>query len=162
MNMVHVRYYSGVYGCKRGSMFGACNSYHQNQQNSWTKPTRNWEHTPSLFEASQNLSASRNIVFTYFQVCVTEMASSQYGKMCHVSCSFEATLPYQGLEMITFIIYNCEAGDAPFVDSELLGCLKLLKIDVGNYVILELGQLCKQISVPHEIDIESKKENGYG
>ena len=32
MNMVHVRYYSGVYGCERGSMFGACNSYHQNQQ----------------------------------------------------------------------------------------------------------------------------------
>ena len=53
-------------------------------------------------------------------------------------------------------------GDAPFVDSELLSCLKLLKIDVGNYVILELGQLCKQISVFHEIDIESKKENGYG
>ena len=71
------------------------------------------------------------------------MASSQNGKMCQVLCS-------------------CEAGDAPFVDSELLSCLKLLKIDVGNYVILELGQLCKQISVFHEIDIESKKENGYG
>ena len=66
------------------------------------------------------------------------MASSQNGKMCQVSCSYET-------------------GDAPFVDSELLSCLKLLKIDVGNYVILELGQLCKQISVFHEIDIESKK-----
>ena len=71
------------------------------------------------------------------------MAFSQNGQMCQVSCS-------------------CEAGDAPFVDSELFSCLKLLKIDVGNYVILELDQLCKQIIVFYEIDIESKKENGYG
>ena len=48
------------------------------------------------------------------------------------------------------------------MDSELLNCRKLLKIDVGKYVIPELGQLCKQISVFHEIDIESQKENGCG
>ena len=64
-------------------------------------------------------------------------------KKCQVSCS-------------------CEAGDAPFMDSELISCLKLLKIDVGKYVIPELGKLCKQISVFHEIDIESQKENGCG
>ena len=46
------------------------------------------------------------------------------------------------------------------MDSELLNCLKLLKIDVGKYVIPELDQLCKQISVFHEIDIERQKENG--
>ena len=68
-------------------MFGACNSYHPNQlQASKNKPTRNWEHTPSLFGAAQNLSASRNILFTYFQVCVIGMASSQKGKMCPFSC----------------------------------------------------------------------------
>ena len=39
---------------------------------------------------------------------------------------------------------------------------KLFKIDVGKYAIPELGQLCKQISVFHEIDFESQKENGYG
>ena len=38
----------------------------------------------------------------------------------------------------------------------------LLKIDVGKDVIPELGQLCKQISIFYEIDIESQKENGYG
>ena len=47
------------------------------------------------------------------------------------------------------------------MDSEFLNCGKLLKIDVGKYIIPELGQMCKQISVFHEIDIESKKENGY-
>ena len=59
---------------------------------------------------------------------------------------------------------SCEAGNTPFIDSELLNCLKLLKIevDVGNYVIQELSQLCKQVSVFHEIDFESQKENGYG
>ena len=46
------------------------------------------------------------------------------------------------------------------MDSELLSCLKVLKIDVGKYVIPKLGQLCKQISVFHEIDIERQKENG--
>ena len=45
------------------------------------------------------------------------------------------------------------------MDSELLNCRKLLKIDVEKYVIPEL---CKQISVFHEIDIESQNENGYG
>ena len=39
---------------------------------------------------------------------------------------------------------------------------QLLKIDVGKYVIPELGQMCKQISVFYEIDIESQKENRYG
>ena len=34
--------------------------------------------------------------------------------------------------------------------------------DVGKYVIPELGQLCKQINVFYEIDIESQKENGCG
>ena len=48
------------------------------------------------------------------------------------------------------------------MDSELLSCLRLLKIDVGKYVIPELGQLCKQISGFHEIDIENQNENGYG
>ena len=48
------------------------------------------------------------------------------------------------------------------MDSELLICRKLLKMDVGKYVIPELGQLCKQISVLHEIDIEGQNENGYG
>ena len=34
-------------------MFGAYKSYHQNQlQVSKNKPTRNWEHTPSLFGAA--------------------------------------------------------------------------------------------------------------
>ena len=47
------------------------------------------------------------------------------------------------------------------MDSELLNCWKLLEIDVGKYDIPELGQLCKQTSVFHEIDIESKKDNGY-
>ena len=46
------------------------------------------------------------------------------------------------------------------MDSELPICRKLLKTDVWKYVILELGQLCKQISVFHEIDIQ--KENEYG
>ena len=46
------------------------------------------------------------------------------------------------------------------MDSELLSCLKSLKIDVGKYVIPELGQLYKQISVFHEINIESQRENG--
>ena len=44
-------------------------SYHQNQlQVSKNKPNHNWERTPSLFGAAQNLSTSRNILFTYFQV----------------------------------------------------------------------------------------------
>ena len=47
------------------------------------------------------------------------------------------------------------------MDSELLNCRKLLKIDVGKYVIPELGRLCKQIGVFfYEIDIESQNENG--
>ena len=104
---------------------GACNSYNQNQlQVSKNKPTRNWEHTPSLFGAAQNLSASRNILFTYFQVCVIGMASSQKRKMCPFSC-------YRQTE------------DVSFMGSELLNCGKLLKIDVANYVIPELGQLFK-------------------
>ena len=41
-----------------------------------------------------------------------------------------------------------------FMDSELLSCRKLLKTDVGNYFTPELGQLCKQISVFHEIYIK--------
>ena len=106
-------------------MFGACNSYHQDQlQASKNKPTRNWEHTPSLLGATQNLSASRNILFTYFQVCVIGMASSQKGKMCPFSC-------YRQTE------------DVSFMGSELLNCGKLLKIDVANYVIPELGLLFK-------------------
>ena len=106
-------------------MFGAYNSYHQNQlQVSKNKPTRNWEHTPSLFGAAQNLGAKRNILFSYFQVCVTGMASSQKGKMCPFSC-------YRQTE------------DVSSMDSELLNCGKLLKIDVANYVIPELGQLFK-------------------
>ena len=48
------------------------------------------------------------------------------------------------------------------MDSELLNCGKLLKIDVANYVIPELGLLFKYISVFHEIDIESQTENEYG
>ena len=52
--------------------------------------------------------------------------------------------------------------DVSLMNSELLNCRKLLKIDVGKYIIPELGQLCKQISVFHEIDIESQKENGCG
>ena len=107
-------------------MFGACNSYdHQNQQDSKNKPTLNWEHPPSLFGAAQNLSASRNIPFAYFQVCIIGMASSQKGKMCPVSCCRQTESVF-------------------FMDSELLSCRKLLKIDVGKYVIPELGQLCKQ------------------
>ena len=118
-------------------------SLQQNQQDSKNKHTRNWEHPPSLFGAAQNLSASRNIHLTYFQVCVIGMASSQIGKMCPVS--------------------RCrQTEDVSFMDSELLNCRKLLKIDVGKYGIPELGQLCKQISVFHEIDIESQKDNGYG
>ena len=106
-------------------MFGAYNSYHQNQlQVSKNKPTRNWEHTPSLFGAAQNLGAKRNILFSYFQVCVTGMASRQKGKMCPFSC-------YRQTE------------DVSSMDSELLNCGKLLKIDVANYVIPELGQLFK-------------------
>ena len=106
-------------------MFGVCNSYHQNQlQVSKNKPTRNWKHTPFLFGGAQNLSARRNILFTYFQVYVTGMASSQQGKMCPFSC-------YRQTE------------DVSFMDSELLNCGKLLKIDVANYVIPELGQLFK-------------------
>ena len=111
MKMVHVRYYSEVYGYKRARCLELATVIIK--INKIVKPTRNWEHTPSLFEASQNLSASRNIVFTYFQVCVTEMASSQNGKMYQVSCS-------------------CEAGNAPFVGSELLSCLKLLKNRCGK------------------------------
>ena len=79
---VHVR--TILYRCghrENVEMFGACNSYHQNQlQDHKNKPTRNWEHTSSLFGAAQNFSASRNILFTYFQVCVIGMASSQKGK----------------------------------------------------------------------------------
>ena len=106
-------------------MFGACNSYHQNQlQVSENKPTRNWEHTHSLFGAAQNLSAGRNILFTYFQVCVIGMASSQKGKICPFSC-------YRQTE------------DVFFMGSELLNCERLLKIDVANYVIPELDQLFK-------------------
>ena len=48
------------------------------------------------------------------------MASSQKGKMCPFSC-------YRQTE------------DVSFVGSELLNCGKLLKIDVANYVIPELG-----------------------
>ena len=107
------------------------NSYHQNQQYSKSKPTRNREHPPSLFGAAQNLSASRNILLTDFQVCVKEMASSQKGKNCPVSCCRQTE-------------------DVSYMDSELLNCRKLLKIDVGKYVTPELGQLCKQISVCHE------------
>ena len=95
----------------------------------------------SPFEALQNLSTSRNIVFTYFQVCVIEMASSQNGKIYKVLCS-------------------CEAGDVPFMDSELLSCLKLLKIDVGKSRLSRIGSVV-QTSVFHEIDIESQKQNGY-
>ena len=102
------------------------------------KPTCNWEHPPSLFGAAQNLSASRNILFTYFQVCVIGMASSQKGKTCPVSLCRQTE-------------------DVSFMESELLNCRKLLKIDVGKYGIPELGQLRKQISVFHEIDIESMK-----
>ena len=126
-----------LYRCRHWEnveMFGACNSYHQNQQASKNEPTRIWEHPPSLFGATQNLRASRNIPFTYFQVCVIGMASSQKGKMCPVSCCRQTE-------------------DVSFIDSELLNCRKLLKRDVGKYVIPELGQLCKQISVFHEIDI---------
>ena len=36
-----------------------------------------------------------------------------------------------------------------------------VKIDMGKYVIPELDQLCKQISVFHEIDFESQKEYGH-
>ena len=87
---------------------------------------------------NKNLSASRNILFTYFQVCVIGMASSQKGKTCPVS-------------------FCRQTEDVYFMESELLNCRKLLKIDVGKYGILELGQLRKQISVFHEIDIESMK-----
>ena len=117
-----------LYRCghrKNVEMFGACNSYHQNQlQVSKNKPTRNWEHTPSLFGAAQNLGARRNILFNFFQVCASGMASSQKGKMCPFSC-------YRQTE------------DVSFMDSELLNCGKLLKIDVANYVIPKLGQLFK-------------------
>ena len=47
------------------------------------------------------------------------------------------------------------------MDSGLHNCRNLLKTDVGKYIIPELGQICKQISFFHEIDIESQKENGY-
>ena len=123
-------------------MFGACNSCHQNQQDSKNKPTRNWEHPPSLFGAAHDLCASRNILFTYFQICVIGIASSQK-KKCPFSCCRQTE-------------------DVSFMDSELLNCRKLLKIDEGKYVIPELGQMCKQISVFHKVDIESQKENGYG
>ena len=56
-------------------IIGALYSYHQNQQDSKKKPT--------LFGAAQNLSASRNILFIYFQICVKGMASSQKGKSVH-------------------------------------------------------------------------------
>ena len=126
---------------ENAEMFGACYNYYQNQQDSKSKPTRNWEYPPSLFGAAQNLSASRNILFIYFQVCVTRMASSQKGTMCPFSCCRQIE-------------------DVSFMDSEFFNCGKLLKIDVGKYIIPELGQMCKQISVFHEIDIESKNENG--
>ena len=116
---------------------------YQNQHDSKDKPTRKWEHPLSLFEAAHDLSASRNILFTYFQICVIGMPSSQEGKMCPFSCCRQTE-------------------DVSFMDSELLNCRKLLKIDVGKYVIPELGQMCKQISVFHKIDVESQKENGYG
>ena len=87
------------------------------------RPTRNWDHPPSLFEASQNLSASRNIVFTFFQICVTVMASSQNGKMCQVSSS-------------------SEAGDAPFMDSELLNSMsKVVKNRCGKIRYSRFGSV---------------------
>ena len=60
--------------------------------------------------------------------------------------------------------FSCcrQKEDVSFMDSELLNCGKLLKIDVANYVIPELGQLFKKISVLHEIDIESQTENECG
>ena len=130
--------YTILYRCghrENVEMFGACNSYQNQLQLSKNKPTRKWEHTPSLSGAAQNLSASRNILFNYFQVRVIGMASSQKGKMCH---------------------------DMSFMGAELLNCGKLLKIDMANYVIAELGQLFKKISVFHEIDSESQTENEYG
>ena len=56
------------------------------------------------------------------------MASRQNGKMCPFSC-------YRQIENVSSM------------DSELLSCRKLLNIDVGKYIIPELGQLCKQIGV---------------
>ena len=98
-------------------MFGACYSYTQNQQDSKNKPTRKWKHP------AQNLTANRNILFTYFQVCVIGMASSQKGNMCPFSCCRQTE-------------------DVSFIDSEFLNCRKWLTIDVGKYVIPEYWVKC--------------------
>ena len=134
-----------LYRCghrKNVEIFGACNSYHQNQQDSKNKHTRNWEHPPSLFGAAQNLISSRNILFTYFQVCVIGMASSQKGKN------------------VSIFVLPSNRGRV-FYGFRITQLSKVVKNRCGKIRHSRIGSVV-QISVFHEIDIESQTEKGYG